>query len=135
MSERVQVLEGKLPEALLAKIARYDSHVAADLIRSLHFRELPATGVSPPRKLVSATEPTYFCPVARETMFRELNNRTRHQTGHVFLPIFGDTHSWLMSFDTWRFDTVLDLDYLPDWAREQYLYAATRPTNEKNIFE
>ena len=112
--ERVQALRSKLPKALLSIIASYDSHATADLIRSLHFRELPATGVSPPRKLISTEKPTYFVQQNREIQRRRLQNVNRHLTSHVWLRIFGGTYSWMLYFETWRFGTNPDIDYLSD---------------------
>jgi hypothetical protein len=123
MSERVQVLSNKLPYDMLALIAKYDSHPTADLIRSLDICEFPATSGAPARKLVSVKHPTHFCPITREQKRRELHNKNRHLTGHPWvpwMPIFGDPYSWLLSFDQWRFETVPELDYLPDWAREEF---------------
>jgi len=123
MSDRAQALVSKLPAELLAKVASYDSHATADLIRSLAFREFAGTAISPPRKLVSATLPTYFVPGANEIHRRTLHNR---QAGRVWLPIFADTQSWLLKFDTWRFQTVPELDYRPDWVVEQYNASESR---------
>ena len=121
MSERVQALRSKLPQALLSIIASYDSHATADLIRSLHFREIPATAwTAAHSKLVSAEKPTYFLPHAKEIQRRILQNRNRHKTGGVWLPIFNDCRIWLMSFNTWKFGTHPDVDYLQDWVKEQY---------------
>ena len=132
MSERLEVLARKLPAEVLAKIARYDSHPTADLIRTLKFRDIQATSVHPARKAVTATPPTYFCPIVWEIMYRKSRNATRDQTGRLFLPIFGDPHTWLLSFDEWRFNTLSDLEYLPDWAVEEYL---ARRASKKCFFE
>ena len=121
MSERAKILGTKLPHDLLTLIEAYDSHPTADLIRSMQFLDIRATSVHPARKVVTAVPPTYFCPIVWETMFRKRRNANRNQTGYPFLPIFGDPHSWVLSFDAWRFNTLSDLEYLPDWAIEEYL--------------
>jgi len=124
MSERAKVLSSKLPHAVLTLIDAYDSHLTADLIRSLQFRDIEETPTQTPRKVVTAVHPTYFCPIVWQTMFRKRRNAIRNQSGHIFMPIlplFGDAHSWVLSFDAWRFNNLLDLEYLPDWAIEEYL--------------
>lgn len=120
MNERLEVFSSRLPQDLLAAIAKYDSHPTADLIRSLKIRDIPEACFHPSFKHVVASHPTHFCPIVRERKRREVQNQNRHRTGNPFLPIFGDPHSWLLTFDPWRFQTLPELDYLPDWVREEF---------------
>ena len=119
MSDRARALRSKLPDELLAKVAAYDSHPTADLIRSLEFRELARSRLAYARKLISCTGQTYFVPSNSEICRRARHNQQR-QPSQVWLPIFYDSQSWLLKFDAWRFQTVPELDYRPDWVVEHY---------------
>jgi hypothetical protein len=120
MSDRARALRSKLPPELVSRIGAYDSHATADLIRSLAFRDLAGSLVNPPRKLISCTGATYSVPNANEIRRRTLHNR---QPSRVWLPILANRQSWLLKFDTWRFQTVPELDYRQDWVVEQFAEA------------
>lgn len=120
MSERVQALRSKLPEDVLARIARYDSHPAADLIRKLEFRAQPRTSITPDGLRIYIQAPAYFVPLLKEVKRIHRNNRTQYLRGGVWQPLLVDPRAWQLTFDRWRFDTMPELHYLPDWVTEQY---------------
>ena len=116
MGERLEALRSKLPSEVLSLIRSYDSHPLSDLIREIDFEPLPghvyaASGLRLKNCHV-------WMPLAHELRRRLRHNRSL--AGGTWLPIFFDTHTWIMSFPRWKFETLEDLGYLPLWVQEEY---------------
>ena len=129
MVERLDVLRARLPESVISIIQLYDSHLLADLIKEVGFIPCPAYSCYSAGLLLQLEEPTCFTPASRELKRRLQHNRTRHLHGGCWLPVFFFNHAWRLTFDRWKYETVQDLDYLPDWVKEDYIASKPPPSN------
>jgi len=118
---RLDVLRSKLPDDVLAKILLFDSHPLADLMKHVEIEAVAASHITSAGLVVSLKKPLYFVPVFREFRRRIHHNSTRHLHGGVWLPLFTRYRCWRLVFDKWRYETMPELDYLPDWVEEQFL--------------
>jgi hypothetical protein len=118
MSERLRAL--RLPNSVLATIQLFDSHPVADLVKAIKFEPVPAGNITSAGLVLTLQKPYHFVPMFRELQRRLQHNRTRHLHGCMWLPMFARHRCWHMIFDTWKYETVPELDYLPDWVKEQY---------------
>ena len=118
MSERLRAL--KLPEDVLVRIMLYDSHPLADLVKAIKFDPVPAGNITSAGLIVSLQEPCHFVPMFREFKRRVQHNNTRHLHGGMWLPLLTRYRCLHIIFDTWQYETVPELDYLPEWVKEQY---------------
>ena len=118
MSERLEAL--KLPPEVLSIIRSYDSHPVSDLIREIEFERYPGHVYAASSLCLKNCR--IWPPLAKELKRRLKHNCTlMSQTGGVWLPILCyDARTWRMSFPRWRFETLLDLDYLPLWVKEEF---------------
>ena len=120
MTRRLEVLRNKLPEGVLSLIRSYDSHLLEDMIREIEFQEFPGHVYSASSKQLKNCN--VWLPLARELGRRMRHNRSLASHGGTWLPVlFLSTKTWIMSFERWRFETLEDLCYLPEWVREEYL--------------
>jgi hypothetical protein len=103
MNERIQALRGRLPNGVLGIISMYDCHPTADLMKTVKIKSWHKESVIPAGMKLTVQKPAYwlppFCWLLQEP-FPE--NR------------------WFY-FRSWCYDTLPDMDYLPDWAVEQFL--------------
>ena len=129
MVERLDILRARLPEGVLSIIRQYDRHPLADLIKEIEFCPFPAFGYRAPGLVLKIQEPRCFVPAVRELRRRLQHNRTRHLHGGCWLPIFFYNRTWSLTFDRWKYETVQDLDYLPDWVKEDYIASKPPPSN------
>jgi len=120
MSQRLGALRSRLPDEVLARIMQFDSHPTADLIKQIDFCPVPPTKQTSAGMLLKVEDPVYFIPAVKELKRRLFHNRTRHLHGGAWLPVFFYHRTWRLSFDMWRYETMLELDYLPDWVDEEY---------------
>ena len=121
MSERLAALRSKLPDEVLARIMLYDSHPVADLMKALEFEPVLPSEITSAGLLLRLKEPAHFVPMICEFKRRVCHNRTRHLHGGVWLPLLGCYRCWRMIFDQWEYETVSELDYLPEWVKEEFL--------------
>ena len=124
MVERLDILRAWLPEGVLSIIRQYDRHPLADLIKEIEFSPFPAFGYRAPGLVLKIKEPRCFVPAVRELRRRLQHNRTRHLHGGCWLPIFFYNRTWSLTFDRWKYETLQDLDYLPDWVKEEYVLSS-----------
>ena len=115
---RLAALKSKLPDEALALVARFDSHPCADMIRQITFQPIVPSEHTSAGLILNMENPYTFLHQVRELRRRLRHNRTRHVHGGIWLPAFFSTHSWVLTFDRWQYETVPELDYLPDWVRE-----------------
>ena len=118
---RIDVLEKKLPPEVLSLIRLYDSHPAADLIREIEFCPFPATKEHSAGVILKISSPKCFLPAVKELKRRLYHNRTRHIHGGCWLPLFFCHRSWRLTFERWQYENALELDYLLDWARRDFV--------------
>ena len=120
MSDRLEALKSKLPPDVLSLIRAYDSHPASDLIREIEFTRYPGHVYAASSMRLSNCK--VWAPLARKMTRRLKHNRTLvSQTRGVWMPVLCyELKTWIMSFERWRFETLEDLDYLPDWVKEEY---------------
>jgi hypothetical protein len=117
MSDRLEALESKLPLELLTLIRAYDSHPASDLIREIEFTRY--SGHIDNLLGLRLKNGQVWTPIAQE-MNRRLTHNSR-RSPRFWMPIlWHDAMTWYMSFERWRFETLEDLDYLPDWIKDEY---------------
>ena len=131
MLGRLDILRARLPESVISIIQLYDSHLLADLIKEVEFIPCPAYSCYSAGLLLQLEEPTCFIPAARELKRRLQHNRTRHLHGGCWLPVFFFNHAWRLTFDRWKLETLQDLDYLPDWVKEDYIASKPPPSNSR----
>ena len=100
MSDRLEALKSKLPPDVLSLIRAYDSHPASDLIREIEFTYHPGS-LAPSVSAMILRNCKVWPPSARrmKRLFRK---------------------TWIMAFKRSRFETLEDLDYLPDWVKDEY---------------
>ena len=108
MSDRLEALRSKLPNEALSIIRSYDSHLFADWIREIKFEEFPC------QVCKRLTNFNVWLPLARELERRMNHNRSLGRDGGVWLPVSYSINTWIMIFEE-------EIDYLPDWVKEQYL--------------
>ena len=118
--DRLALLKSKLPDEIISIIRIYDSHLTADLIKQVEFTPVARTGLTSACLLLTVEKPVHFIPALREFRRRLYHNKTRHLHGGVWLPIFFRYRTWRLVFDAWRYQTMTDMDYLPNWVAEQY---------------
>jgi len=120
MSARLEALESKLPPEVLSIIRAYDSHPSSDLIREIEFTRYPGHVYTASSMRLRNCK--VWAPLAREMKRRLKHNRTlMSQTRGVWMPVLCyELKTWIMSFERWRFETLEDIDYLPDWVKEEY---------------
>ena len=99
MSERLEALKSKLPPDVFSLIRAYDSHPASDLIREIEFTTYPGHAYA-----------------ASSTRLR--NCKVWPPSARYMSRLYRKT--WFMSFERWLFETLEDLDYLPDWVKDEY---------------
>ena len=121
MNERLDVLRSKLPDDIIAKILLFDSHPLADLMKHVEFEAAAASHITSASLVVSLKKPLYFVPVFREFRRRMHHNNTRHLHGGAWLPLLTRYRCWRLIFDKWTYETMQELDYLPDWVKDQFL--------------
>ena len=115
------MFKNKLPDEVLAKIMLFDSHPVADLVKAIEFEPVPIGEVTSGGLVLRLKEPVHFVPVFREFKRRVHHNNTRHLHGGPWMPLLTRYRCWRMIFDRWIYETMPDLDYLPDWVKEQYV--------------
>ena len=120
MSERLAALRSKLPDKVLARIMLFDSHPLADLVKAIEFEPVPVGEITS-AGLLLRLETAHFVPVFREFKRRLHHNNTRHLHGGPWLPLLTRYRYWRMIFDRWQYETLPELDYLPDWVKQEYL--------------
>ena len=118
MSERLEALKSKLPQEVLSLIRSFDSHPVSDLIREIEFESLPGHVYAASGLILKNCH--VFMPLARELRRRIRHNRSLASLGGTWLPTYLDPHTWIMSFERWRFETLEDIGYLPLWVQEEY---------------
>jgi hypothetical protein len=120
MSNRLEALESKLPPEVLAIIRIYDSHQVADLVRQIEFKRY-SSHVDNLLGLRLKNGQVWI-PIAREMKRRLAHNSRLTSRNHgVWMPIlWRDAMTWNMSFDRWRFETLEQFGYLPDWVADEY---------------
>ena len=120
MSQRIDALISKLPPEVLSIVRSYDSHPASDLIRAIEFQRYPGHVYAASSLCLKNCD--VWPPLARELRRRLRHNATlMSRTQGVWMPILCyDANTWILSFPSWQFETLEDLDYLPLWAKEEY---------------
>ena len=120
MSDRLEALESKLPSDVLSVIRAYDSHPASDLIREIEFTRYPGHVYAASSTRLRNCK--VWAPLAREFGRRLKHNRTlMSQTHGVWMPVLCyNLKTWIMTFERCIFETLEDLDYLPNWVKEEY---------------
>jgi hypothetical protein len=120
MSQWLDALTSKLPPGVLSIIRSYDSHPTSDLIREIEFERYPGHAYA--ASSLRLKNCRVWAPLARELKRRVKHNRTlMSQTRGVWMPIFCyDARTWTLSFARWRYETLEDLDYLPEWVTREY---------------
>ena len=102
MNERIEALRGNLPDCVLNQIAMYDCHPTADLMKLVKIKTWSKLGPIAAGMSVNVQPPTYFCH----------SDSWYANTDRTELRFF---------FQRWRFETVEQLIYIPDWAVEEIL--------------
>jgi hypothetical protein len=120
MSQRLDALKSKLPHGVLSIIREYDSHPVADIVRQVKFEHLPGhTYAASGLRLKNCN---VWEPIARELKRRIKHNRSLWSlTQGVWMPVYCyDVQTWILSFPRWKFETLEDLEYLPQWVKSEY---------------
>ena len=120
MDERHGVLRGKLPDGIISIIRDYDSHPIADLIRDIKFEMFPGHVYA--ASSMQLRRCSLWPPLAREMRRREKHNRMIvSQNNGIWMPLLTyNAKIWTLSFPRWQFETLEDMDYLPEWVKEEY---------------
>ena len=112
--ERVQALRGKLPQALLWEIQKFDAHPAADLVRELRFTQQGEV-------TTVATSRGYFLNKWRELQRRLASNKTYKQTGASWQIIDFEVHLLYWTHMPCLYINHPDTLALADWVVEDFL--------------